>query len=87
MALMRYYIDKRTLAGLAADGTVAFAHGLPTTPDAVVIRLLNAALTATEAHVNIRAIVNATNVTLDNAGQGASDNIEVCSIAFHSLIQ
>lgn len=87
MALMRYYIDKRTLAGLASGGTATFAHGLPIAPDTVQIRFLNAGATATGNNVNMRAVIDATNVTIENAGAAASDNYEVVSIAFHSIIQ
>jgi len=86
MALMRVQIDKRTLAGLAADGTVAYAHGLGGAPDAVHIRFITAA-TATTLWVGSRAVIDATNVTINNDGGAAQPDIEVCAVRFHSLIQ
>jgi hypothetical protein len=85
MALMRREIDKRTLAGLASQGTATFAHGLAGVPDAVVIRKVDA--TATLNWNLIRAIIDGTNVTLQNCGSGAGADMEVCTMRFHSLIQ
>lgn len=86
MALMRAEIDKRTLAGLASQGTVQYAHGLRGIPDAVFIRFITAA-TATTLWVGKRAVVDATNVTIDNDGGAAGPNMEVCTVRFHSVIQ
>lgn len=86
MALMRVQIDKRTIAGIASNANTTYAHGLPTTPDAVRVRF-QVDVTATHAWVNIRAVVDATNITLYNCGIGASEDMEVCAVAFHSLIQ
>ncbi len=86
MALMRRYIDKRTIASLAADGTATYAHGLPGTPDTVTFRFV-AAVTATALHKHLVAVIDATNVTIDNAGGGVTGDFEVCAICFHSMIQ
>jgi hypothetical protein len=96
MALMRRYIDKRTIAGLAADGTATYAHGLinanatgglsQVAPDVVFIRFIVA--TAVSAlHRHAVAVVDATNVTIDNAGGAACQDMELCAISFHSMIQ
>jgi hypothetical protein len=86
MALMRYYIDKRTIAGLAADGTATYAHGLNGTPDTVQVRFIVAtAVSALYRHVC--AVVDATNVTINNAGAAACQDMEICAIRFHSMIQ
>jgi hypothetical protein len=87
MALMRYYIDKRTIANIAQGGTVTYAHGLPGAPDIVSIRMI-----ATQASVTgwlgITAPIDATNVTLQNCGGGAgSGTIEVTAVRFHSIMQ
>jgi len=90
MAILRYYIDSRTIAGMAADATLAYAHGLPGAPDIVNIGFIDVALTATTLHVGnngIRAVVDATNVTLNNAGGGASVDLDVAAISCHSMIQ
>lgn len=87
MALMRVNIDQRTIAGLAPQGTATYAHGLPVAPDAVSFRFLNVGITAALAWNQIHALVDATNVTLQNAGAGATQDFEVTAIRYHSLIQ
>jgi hypothetical protein len=90
MAILRYYIDSRTIAGMAADATATYAHGLPAAPDIVNIGFLNVALTATTLHVGnqgIRAVADATNITLNNAGGGLSVDLDVAAICCHSMIQ
>lgn len=86
MALLRNYIDQRTIISLAADGTASYAHGLPSAPDSVSFRIINQ-VTATAAEHTLRGVVNATNVTVYNNGAGASGDFEVTAIAFHSMIQ
>jgi len=86
MALMRVNIEKRTIAGLAAEGTVTFAHGLGATPDVVHIRHI-ATLASSVSWINIAAPVDATNVTLQNFGRTTSPDMEVIAMRFHSLIQ
>jgi hypothetical protein len=87
MALLRFYIDKRTLATIASDANINFAHGLPTIPDAVAIRFV-ATLASTTAWVGgIAAYIDATNVTLYNCGRATSGVLEVSTMCFHSIIQ
>jgi hypothetical protein len=86
MALMRVQIDRRTLAGLAADGTATYAHGLGGVPDTVQVRFIVAtAVSALYRHVV--AVIDATNVTINNAGGAACQDMEICAIRFHSMIQ
>jgi hypothetical protein len=86
MALMRAQIDKRTLAGLTTLDNVTFAHGLGGTPDAVIIRWIVSNATATSWY-GANAVIDATNVTINNPGNATSPNMEVCTIRFHSIIQ
>ena len=86
MALMGTRIDKRTIAGLASQGTATYAHGLPGAPDSVSIRFLNVGLTAALAWNQVHAVEDATNITLQNAGAGASQNMEVTAIVYHSAV-
>lgn len=86
MALMGVRIDKRTLAGLASNGTVAFAHGLGGAPDVVKIRFI-ATLASNTNPSQINAPIDATNVTLQNSGAAAGSNMEVITMRFHSIIQ
>lgn len=87
MALMRVNVDKRTIASIASGGTATYAHGLGGIPDAVPIRFI-ATLASTTAWIGgITALVDATNVSIQNCGCAASGDIEVCAMRFHSLIQ
>lgn len=86
MALMRANIDKRTLAGLTTLDNVTFAHGLGGVPDAVFVRYIATVATAT-SWWGANAVVDGTNVTLNNPGNATSMNMEVCTLRFHSLIQ
>jgi len=86
MALMRYYIDKRTIAGLTTLQTATYAHGLPWAPNAKFIRYINTANTST-SWFGINAVCDATNVTLQNPGNATSPDFEVAAVCFHSIIQ
>ena len=86
MALMGVNIDKRVLPGINAGIQATYAHGLPTTPDAVLIRY--AVVLAANASVLPfpSQIVDATGVSISNYGTGSTPNMEVCAIRFHSLM-
>jgi len=86
MALMRVNIEKRTQAALTANQTATFAHGLAGAPDAVHIRFV-ATLASTTNWIGVNAVVDATNVTLQNGGATTSPAMEICAVRYHSLIQ
>lgn len=86
MALLGSFIDTRTIDTLAAAGTVSFAHGLPAAPDFVLV--IGSATRST----NVSAFAwiptfNATNVTIQNCGEGASVEARVISVVAHSVIR
>lgn len=86
MALIGTYIDQRTLAAINTNASASFAHGLGAAPHMVDIREIVSTASATN-WVGIQAIVDATNVSLYNAGAANSQNLMVTSIRFHSIIQ
>ena len=86
MALMGVNIDKRTLPGINAGIQSTYAHGLPTTPDAVLVRFA-VALAATNSLIPfLSQIVDATGVSISNYGTGSTPNMEICAIRFHSFM-
>lgn len=87
MALMRAYIDKRTVTSIASNANTTYAHGLPGTPDTVLIRYVASQASTTAWVGGISALVDVSNVTIQNCGRGGSGNLELCAIAFHSIIQ
>jgi len=86
MALMRALIDKRTLTGLSTLDNFTYAHGLGGIPDAVFIRYI-ATLGTSTSWFNANAVIDATNITINNPGNATSPNMEVCAVLFHSIIQ
>jgi len=87
MALMNVLVDKRTIGSIASGGTSTYAHGLLGTPDAVHIRFIATLASTTSWIGGISALVDATNVSLQNCSHAASGDIEVCAVQFHSVIQ
>lgn len=86
MSLLASYIDSRTVAGIAANATVSFAHGLPASPDFVFA--VGAVTTASSVSAYmINALWDATNATLQNAGEGPSPALRVISVVVHSMIR
>ncbi len=86
MALLGSFIDVRTLAGLAAAGSIAFTHGLPAAPDFVLA--IGAVTTASSVSAYmINALFDATTVTLQNSGEGPSPAFRVVSVVAHSVIR
>jgi hypothetical protein len=79
------YVDKRTLAAIASNGTMTYPHGLPRTPDVVLVRW-NQTIVAASNVASISALVDASNVSLQNIGGVQSPTMEVCTMVFHSLI-
>lgn len=85
MALLGVLMDSRTLAGIAAAGSSSFAHGLPASPDEVIVY----ENTTTDSTGNIKIAVkyDATNVSLYNHGAVASATLRANSKVFHSMIR
>ena len=86
MALLGALIDVRTIASLAAEGTSSFAHGLPASPDFVIVQP-SATRSSNVSAWNICNLFDATNVTIQNGGEGASPALRVTSIVAHSIIR
>lgn len=86
MALLGSFIDVRTIAGIAANGTATFAHGLPAAPDFVWAVGSVTTASSVSAYM-INALFDATNVTLQQAGEGASPALRVISVVAHSIIR
>jgi hypothetical protein len=86
MALLGRFIDKRTLALVAAAGSGTFAHGLPATPDWIEIQENTTAATNASA-TKFVGKADATNVTVYNHGEGDSQVLNVLSMVFHSLVR
>jgi hypothetical protein len=86
MALLGAFIDSRTNAGLTSDNSLTFAHGLPASPDFVLVQYIATIATATN-HFNLSALSDATNVTIDNGGSTTSPNFRVVSVVAQSIIR
>jgi dihydroorotase len=86
MALLGTYIDQRTLAALNSNASTSFAHGLGAAPHMVDVRETATNASAT-SFAKIQALVDATNVTLNNAGSANSQALMVTTIRFHSIMQ
>lgn len=88
MALLGSYIDVRTIASIQTGATATFAHGLPASPDFVIV--VPSVTTASSAsHMGIpSAVWDATNVTIaGNFGQVATSSLRVISVVAHSVIR
>ncbi len=77
--------DKRTLAGIGAGLMVTYAHGLPTAPDAIHIRIIQASASISSMPLLFTPVDNS-NVTISNIGTGSIPNIEVCAVKFHAIV-
>jgi len=85
MALLGSFIDTRTITSALSTVINTFNHGLPATPDFVIVQGIGAAALAGVIAIPIWA-ADATKVTL--AGGGAvSPNVHVTSIVAHSIIR
>lgn len=88
MALLGTFIDVRTLATFASGGSASFAHGLPATPDMVIITQTANATNSSASIPQFAYNADATNVSVYNVGQGSgSNNPRVMSIVAHSVIR
>jgi hypothetical protein len=86
MALLGPNIDRRTLAGLAANVAANYTHGLPATPDTVDVRFVTNAASSSN-FIGICAVVNVTGVTIHNAGAAASPNMDIVTMCLHTEIR
>lgn len=86
MALLGSLIDVRTIDTLAAAGTVSFAHGLPASPDYVLV-IGNATRSTNVSAFAWIPTWDATNVTVQNCGEGASAQARVIATVAHSIVR
>ena len=86
MARLGAFIDVTTLASVAANGTLTFAHGLPASPDFVLAFALASAASAT-TWFGWAPTWDATNVTLQNPGSATTPSVRVISVVAHSIIR
>lgn len=86
MPLLGSLIDVRTIDTLAAAGTVSFAHGLPASPDFVFV-VGNATRSTNVSAFAWIPTWDATNVTVQNCGEGAAPAGRVTAIVAHSIVR
>ena len=86
MALLGSYIDVRTLASVAANGTLTFAHGLPASPD-FVMAIAAASIASATTWFGWAPTWDATNVTLQNVGGATTPSVRVTAVVAHSIIR
>jgi hypothetical protein len=86
MALLGAFIDSRTVAGIAANGSASFAHGLPSTPD-YVIAVANVSVASATNWFGWAPTFDATNVTLQNPGAATSPVGKIISVVAHSIVR
>ena len=84
MALLGTFIDQRTIAAILAAGSASFAHGLPAAPDTCIAEEVTTAGSNVSA-IKLVCIKDATNVSVYNHGEGASQALRITSILFHSI--
>jgi hypothetical protein len=88
MALIGVNVDVRSNAGLTAENTLTFAHGLRAAPDIVRIHYRATLTTAAATRWYGMAIpVDAVNVTIINQGSTTSPDFDVMSQVLHTVIR
>lgn len=86
MALLGSFIDVRTVAAIASNGSASFAHGLPAAPDFVIITAFTSATVASGASALPSYSQDATNISL--WGTGVGGNIfRITSVVAHSIVR
>jgi len=86
MALLGSFIQVTTFAALAAEASTSFAHGLPAAPDFVIV--VGASTRSSNVSANFfNALFDATNVTIQNSGEGTSPVLRVIAVVAHSVIR
>ena len=86
MALLGKFIDHRTIAAIASNGSASFAHALPAAPDFIIIAGFTSATVASGASALPSWVADATNVSLFGTGVGGNI-IAVTSVVAHSIIR
>lgn len=87
MTLLGSFIDVRTIASIAANGSASFTHGLPASPDFVIV-FGNASLASATTVPYETVFWDATNVTIQNGGSASTANpLKVTSVVAHSIIR
>lgn len=86
MALLGTFIDSRTNASLASQGSLSFAHGCPANPDIVWTEGIASIASSTNwwAYFGLH---DGTNVTVWNPGSTAGPSFRVLSAVLHSIIR
>ena len=88
MALLGTFIDSRTIASIATNGTSTFAHGLPASPDFVIVTPNVTAASSTSHVGQLTPVWDATNVTIGpSQGQVGTGVLKVVSVVAHSIIR
>jgi hypothetical protein len=85
MALLGAFIDSRTIASFASNASASFAHGLPATPDFLIVAGVGAATTS--LGVSPLWTADATNVSLFGSAANSAPLLKVVSIVAHSIIR
>lgn len=85
MALLGAFIDSRTITSALSTVINTFNHGLPVTPDFVIVMGIGAAAQTVAQAIPTWA-ADATKVTLAGGGT-VSPNIQVVSVVAHSIIR
>jgi hypothetical protein len=85
MALLGTFIDVRTIASIASNGSASFAHGLPAAPDIVLFQATETG-SATTVQPGWAVAFDATNVTI-SAVNTPTPVTKVASILFHSIVR
>lgn len=86
MALLGSYIDVRTIASMASNGTASFAHGLPTPgPDFVFVQATETGSATTQSG-DWTVVFDATNVSI-TARHAITAVGRVTTVMAHSIIR
>jgi len=82
MALVNSFTDVRTIASIGIAGSTVFAHGLPATPDYVIIE----AVDITTAGLWF-VTFDATSVTVAQRGAVATPALRVVSVVARNVVR
>lgn len=93
MALLGTFIDVRTIASIAAQGTATFAHGISSaasqaggTPDWCFAQGAATVASATN-WFGFVTLLDATNVTVQNPGAASTPTANVVTVRAQSIIR
>ncbi len=85
MALLKAFVDSRTLAGLTTGDNITYAHGLPASPDLVWAH--ENTTTNNTSCLKLAIASDATNVTIYNHGEATSATLEAVALVYHTVIK